>query len=61
MVTSEDEMTVLPFSLHVMLAGGRLPEWMQKKIMEDPSFTVWLSGSERKVVRITAKICMVQI
>lgn len=53
MITLDDVMTVSPFMVQVMEAGGRLPEWMQKKKTSDPSSTVWLSGSDTKVFRMT--------
>lgn len=54
MIIFGEETRTFPSSVHEMVAGGRLPEWIQKKRTEDPSSTVWLSGSERNVARITA-------
>ena len=49
-----DEGTMwLPLILHVIVAGGKLPEWVQKKMTGDPSSTVCPSGSAVKELRIT--------
>lgn len=50
-----DVTTTSPLIVHVMEAGGRLPEWMQKKKTREPSSTVWLSGSDTKEFRITVR------
>lgn len=53
MLILDDVMMTAPFSVHVMAGVGRLPEWRQKKMTNELSSTVWLSGSVMKESRIT--------
>lgn len=48
----EDGTIVLPLSVHVMSAAGKLPLWMQNSCSGSPSSTVVELGLTRKESRI---------
>ena len=55
MNTLDDVVTTSLLRVHMIVAAGRLPPWMQERMRVAPWATVWLSGLVRNESRMTTE------